>query len=162
VQGNATITVDPVAKVVPVTKPAPVTSYKPSTTSYVSTNYSGPAQLSVRVISGNISGNGDGTVTFDIANIGGSPSGSYYFTAQLPTAVPYPYQSPLQTSLAPGSHVTSTLNFTDAQSGGGVFTVTIEGSAANSSNDYASMQLTGPYNNGYNQTPYVQYPTYTY
>ncbi len=139
---------------------APKTStYSPS---YTTTNYSGPAQLSVRVISGNINANGDGTVTFDIANIGGSPSGSYYFSAQLPTAQSYPYQSPLQTSLAPGSHITSTLNFTDAASGGGLFSVTIEGNAANSSSDYATMQIPGPtnYNNsnyGYQEAPYMQY-----
>jgi hypothetical protein len=174
VQGNATMTVN--APVKPVPAPTPTKSVTTTTTyvapktssytssSYTSTNYTGPAQLSVRVISGTINSNGDGTVTFDIANIGGSASGSYYFSAQLPTAQPYPYQSPLQASLAPGSHVTSTLNFTDAASGGGLFSVTIEGSAANSSSDYASMQITGPYNynnNGY-QEPYIQYPQYTY
>lgn len=162
VQGNATMTVVEAAKTTPA-KTATSTYVAPKTYSYTSTNYSGPAQLSVRVISGNINGNGYGTVTFDIANIGGSPSGTYYFSAQLPTAQPYPYQSPIQASLAPGSHITSTLNFTDAASGGGLFTVTIEGGAANSSSDYASMQMTGSYNNNYgSQQPYVQYPQYTY
>jgi hypothetical protein len=161
VQGNATTIVDPVAKPAPATKTATKTYVSPY--SYSTTNYSGPAQLSVRIISGTVNPNGTGTVTFDIANIGGATSGTYSFSAQLPTAQPYPYQSPIQAPLAPGSHVTSTLNFTDVQSGGGTFSVTIEG--ANATNGYATIQLTAPYNNynnGYNQTPYVQYPTYTY
>lgn len=176
VQGDATITVNPAAK--KVTK-ATTTS---NTYTYGSAGgrHSGPADLAVTVISGNINGNGDGTVTFDIANIGGSTSGAYQFSAQLPTAQPYPYMSPIQAPLAPGAHVVSTLNFTDAAPGGGLFSVSIlDGNETNSSNDYASMELSGPYNlpagqtgynNGYsnysnyNQQPYLQYPapTYTY
>jgi hypothetical protein len=163
VQGNATTVVDPAAKPAPVTKTPTKTYTSPYSYSNTGTgtNYSGPAQLSVRIISGNVNPNGTGTVTFDIANIGGATSGTYSFSAQLPTAQPYPYQSPVQASLAPGSHVTSTLNFTDVQSGGGTFSVTIEG--ANVTNGYATIQLNAPYNNyNYNGSPYVQYPTYTY
>lgn len=160
VQGDATMTVVPAPKTA--TKPAPAKTS--STNSYSSTNYnySGPADLAVSIISGNINANGYGTVTFNIANVGGSTSGSYTFSAQLPTAQPYPYQSPLQAPLAPGAHVVSTLNFTDAAPGGGLFSVSIQnGSDANVSNNYASMQITAPYNYNYQQ-PYVQYPTYNY
>lgn len=160
VQGDATIAINPAAKSAP-TKPAP----KVATPTYTAPQYSGPADLSVRIVSSNVDASGAGVVTFDIANIGGSASGSYYFTAQLPTAQPYPYQSPLQASLAPGAHITSTLRFTDVQSGGGVFSVSIPTSDANSANNYASIQLTAPYNynyNNYQPAPYTVYPTYTY
>lgn len=173
VLGNAAMTVNPAAKPVPVvTRPAakPVSSGASSysSSSYggsgYSTTYSGPADLAVSIISGNINANGYGTVTFNIANVGGSPSGTYEFSAQLPTAQPYPYTSPIQAPLAPGAHVVSTLNFTDAASGGGLFTVSINAADANSADNYASMQISGPYNyNGYNNSsPYVQYPQYTY
>lgn len=161
VQGDATMTIVPAVKT---TAPAKTTT---KTTTYVSGSSSsntGPAELAVSIISGNINQYGDGTVTFNIANVGGSTSASYYFSAELPTAQPYPYQSPLQAPLAPGAHVVSTLNFTDARSGGGLFSVTIEG--GNVSSDYASMEIPGPtyngYNSGNNTQPYVQYPTYTY
>jgi hypothetical protein len=164
VQGNATMTVVAAAKPVPVVKTTPAPTYvAPKTYTYTSTNYTGPAQLSVRIISATIDANGDGSATFDIANIGGAPSGTYYFTAQIPTAQPYPYQSPAQTSLTPGSHITSTLNFTDAAPGGGQFSVTVEGGGANSSSDYASTEITAPYNyNNESSEPSIQYPTYTY
>jgi hypothetical protein len=172
VQGNAAIAINPAEKPTPA-KPAPVKT----AATYTAPQYSGPADLSVRIISGNVDASGAGVVTFDIANIGGSASGNYYFTAQLPTAQPYPYQSPMQASLAPGAHITSTLRFTDVQSGGGVFSVSIPTNDANATDNYASIQLTAPYNNynlptgqaGYNNytynyqsAPYTTYPAYTY
>jgi len=161
VQGDATMVINPAAKPTPV-KTAP----KPSGPTYTAPQYSGPADLSVRIVSSNVDTTGAGVVTFDIANIGGSASGNYYFTAQLPTAQPYPYQSPLQASLAPGDHITSTLRFTDVQAGGGMFSVSISTNDANPSNNYASIQLNAPYNNynynTYAPAPYTQYPTYTY
>lgn len=169
VQGNATMTINPAAPATPApAKTTAKTSSASKTSTYSSAHYSGPADLAVSIVSGQINAYGDGTVTFNIANVGGSTSGSYTFSAQLPTAEPYPYVSPLQTPLAPGAHVVSTLNFTDAASGGGLFSVSIlNGNETNSSNDYASMELTGPYNynNEYNYNysePYVQYPTYNY
>ncbi|HTR18986.1 MAG TPA: hypothetical protein VMH91_03370 [Candidatus Paceibacterota bacterium] len=169
-QGDATVAISAAAKSAPAkTTPAKTTS----SATYTAPQYSGPTDLSVRIISGNVDASGAGVVTFDIANIGGSASGSYYFTAQLPTAQPYPYQSPLQASLEPGGHVTSTLRFTSVQSGGGTFSVSIQTNDANNADNYASMQLTAPYNyNNYNynysypynyqSSPYIVYPTYTY
>ncbi|HEV3245479.1 MAG TPA: hypothetical protein VG102_03905 [Candidatus Paceibacterota bacterium] len=173
-QGNATMAVNPAATpVAPSKTPAktPSTSY---TSNYSGSNggsanyggrYSGPADLSVRIISANVDPSGAGVVTFDIGNVGGSASGSYTFSAQLPTAQPYPYVSPLQAPLAPGSHVTSTLRFTDVAPGGGLFSVSIlDGNDANASNNYASIQLSAPHNyNSYNNSPsYIQYPAYSY
>lgn len=168
VQGDATTAIYPASAAT--TTRTTTTGTKSSSTgsgsSYTgaATRYAGPADLAVTIISGYINGNGDGIVTFNIANVGGSESGSYTFSAQLPTAQPLPYASPLQAPLAPGAHVVSTLNFTDARSGGGLFTVSIQGGDSNTSDNYASMQISGPvYNNNYNyQEPYVQYPNYNY
>ncbi|MFA7309330.1 MAG: hypothetical protein WC050_00295 [Candidatus Paceibacterota bacterium] len=118
----------------------------------------GPADLVVTVISSSIDGYGNGTVVFDIANMGDSHSGSYTFQAQLPTSQPYTYSSPAQSSLAPGSHVQNTLNFTQGMSG--TFLVTVTGQGGNESNlgnNSASQYLSGPaYQNQY------QYPQYQY
>ena len=51
-------------------------------------------------------------VEFDIANVGGSATGSWYFSASLPTGGGnYPYHSPMQISLQPGEHIVSVLRF---------------------------------------------------
>ena len=101
--------------------------------------------------------------TFDIANSGGTSSGRYYFTAQLPTVQGYTYNSPPQASLAPGAHIVSTLRFTQADSG--YFSVSVDPSnmvrESNESNNYAS-QPVGGYSGvpNYGGTQYT-YPTYT-
>jgi hypothetical protein len=179
-QGTASMTVNAVVAMTPA---APA---KPAAPVAKATNYAGPADLSVRIIDVGVidpstgafvqraatSPNDTVAVEFDIANIGGSPSGSYYFTAQLPTAQSYPYTSPLQVSLAPGSHIVDTLRFTDVATGGGVFSVSLNTSDANSGDNYASISVPAPlyqntnynYNNyNYGNTqPYVYYPTYPY
>ena len=107
--------------------------------------------------------------TFDIANVGGSSSGSYYFTAYLPTIQGYNYTSPRQASLAPGAHIVNTLRFTQAN--GGSFSVSVDPSNAvresNERNNYASQPVGGSaylpnYGPQYSQ-PYntYQYPAYT-
>src|SRR3989344_8983313 len=51
-------------------------------------------------------------VEFDIANVGGIATGSWYFSASLPTGGSvYPYHSPTQISLQPGEHIVSVLRF---------------------------------------------------
>jgi hypothetical protein len=62
-------------------------------------------------------------VRFDIKNVGGTPTGSYTFEADLPTMNGYHYVSPIQKSLGAGDHVLNTLRFTQVASGGGTFTV---------------------------------------
>jgi hypothetical protein len=87
-------------------------------------------------------------VQFDIRNIGGSSSGSYSFQAQIPTSQPYTYSSEVQPPLAPDAHVVNTLRFTPAVNG--TFSVQVSGSDARTSNNYASVWITGAYN-GYPQ-----------
>lgn len=140
----------------PETKPTPVVS--------------GPSDLAITIVASNVDQYGNGTVSFDIANIGGSPSGTYYFTAQLPASQPYTYNSPAQASLAPGSHILSTLTFTQAMSG--TFSVNVSGlpgqggNDSNTANNHASQYLAGqsyyPNQYQYSQYQYQQYPQYQY
>ncbi|HUO50848.1 MAG TPA: hypothetical protein VMU25_04785 [Candidatus Paceibacterota bacterium] len=164
VQGAATISISPAQKTTSNASGSGTTK----TTQHVThtENYNaGPADLAVRIISVSIDSTGAGVATFDIGNIGGTTSGSYYFTAQLPTAVPYPYQSPLQSPLGPGDHVQNTLRFTDLMPGGGLFGVSIVNGDNSPANDTASQFLSAPYTQpGYNYAPqpYTVYPTYNY
>src|SRR3989344_1842581 len=160
----------------PVAPPTPTPVPRPKT----------PADLSVRIISVVPDQYGATTVTFDIANIGGTPSGVYYFTAQLPTnsqyggaPQPYIYNSPAQASLTPGSHIVNTLRFTQVQPGGGMFSVSVDPTNAvresNESNNYATQFVNAaympqnynysypsPYAQGYGGTQYTQYYPYAY
>jgi hypothetical protein len=112
-----------------------------------------PADLVVTIVRVTVDGYGNGAAVFDIANRGGRATGSYYFTATLPTAQPYTYSSPAQASLAPGAHVQSTLSFTQGVSG--VFSVTADPAGAvaesNESNNTATQSVSGPH---------YQYPQY--
>ena len=68
-------------------------------------------------------------VEFDIANVGGIATGSWYFSASLPTAGSvYPYHSPTQISLPPGEHIVSVLRFSPNMRPG---TVTITADPSN-------------------------------
>ncbi len=84
----------------------------------------GPADLVVSVISASTDYGGYSTVSFDIANVGASSSGTYYFTATLPTGQPYTYRSEAQASLAPGDRIVNTLRFTNTISG--IFTAVVD------------------------------------
>jgi hypothetical protein len=90
-------------------------------------------------------------VEFDIANVGGSASGSYYFEANLPTQTGYTYTSPLQSSLAHGDHVLNTLRFTQVAQNGGIVSIQVDPSGtireAAKGNNYASqvIGMTGYY-----------------
>ncbi len=158
----APIVITPAPNPTPAPTPAPAKPAKPTT----------PADLAVTVISLSTDAYGNGVATFDIANRGGSSTGSYYFTAQLPTSAAgsYNYTSPSQVSLASGGHVLNTLRFSQAVSG--VFSVSVNGSDSNKSNNYASQNLgaqylptgqAGNYNyqNTYNNSSY-NYAPYTY
>ena len=167
-QGNSTVTVNPLASAVPQATPAPTPTPTPVPISNPApTPAPQPlpapsprphkqitsADLSVRIISAYTDPSGTASVTFDIANVGGSPSGTYSFTAQLPTTQPYTYASPIQPPLIPGSHVVNTLRFTQAQSG--VVSISINASDANKSNNYSSQVVTAPYTSyDYNNTFY--------
>ena len=168
VQGNATVTINPAHTAAATTSQTVTVGSSTSKPAQTSTNtgttqYAGPADLQVRITGVSVDPSGNASVSFDIANVGGSTSGSYYFTAQLPTAQYYPYQSPQQAPLAPGAHIANTLNFNEAT--GGTFSVTVIGGDQDGANNYASTQISAPYNNGYNggyntNTQYSQYPVY--
>lgn len=142
-----------------------VVEVKPEATPPVQTatpSYSGPADLSVTIVSVYIDQFGNGNATFNISNIGASPSGAYTFTAQLPTAQPYTYYSPAQSSLAPGSYIVNTLTFTQAISGNVDIVVDPSNSVRenNEGNNIASQYVAGTYQNNYQYNypqPYYQY-----
>ncbi len=148
VQGSAVVTISPEAQPVPV----PVV-HKPVT-------YTGPADLSVVILSAVVDQSGLATVVFDISNNGRGGSGSYTFQAYLPTRSTYTYYSPAQASLSPGSHIVNTLRFTDATPG--AISIIVDPSESvndsNRTNNYAAQNLSMPY--GYNPQP--QYNTNGY
>lgn len=164
-QGSANVTVNPGTTPVPVTE-------KPDATDKPTPKPTGTPDLAVTIVAvgvidqnGNfvqrapVSGYETAAVQFDVANVGSGTSGSYTFTAQLPTSQPYTYQSPVQAPLAAGSHVVNTLRFTQAVSG--TFMVSLNGDA-NTNNNYASQYVNAPYQLQYNPgyqyiPPYYQY-----
>ncbi len=106
-------------------------------------------------------------VQFEIINKGGTTSGMYYFTAQLPTSQAYTYNSPAQAPLTPGSRMVNTLRFTQVRIGGGSFSVSVDPSnmvyESNESNNYATQFVNAQNWNGYNQYPQYPYnPQYPY
>ena len=117
-------------------KPTKTTATATPSKTKVTYHTTGPADLSVHIVAVGIINPQTGAfivtsptspdqtvaVEFDIANVGNSPTGTYYFQAQLPTQTGYTYQSAAQASLAPGDHVLNTLRFTQVASGGGTFT----------------------------------------
>ena len=154
-EGSATIAIAPgtVPVVTPVTPEKPTTPTKKPTTTSKPVYYprravslvphasSGAADLSIRTITVGVIDPASGAlinrapispleimgIEFDIANIGGSSTGSWYFTANLPTGPSnsYPYTSPVQVSLAPGEHIVNTLRFSPNMRPG-VITVTVD------------------------------------
>ena len=123
----------------------------------------GPADLSVTILSAMVDQYGNGTIVFDIANNGSGSSGTYLFEVFLPTRTTYTYYSPLQASLAPGSHVTSTLHFTQATPGAVSIIADPSDSVNDSSrgNNYTATNMSAPY--GYNPQQYqVQPQPYVY
>lgn len=156
IEATVTLTVNPAQ----VAEPAPAAPVKPTTPSQPSTP-SGTGDLSVTITSVFVDQYGNGTATFNISNIGTGHSGAYTFTAQLPTAQPYTYVSPLQTSLAPGSYIVNTLRFSQAVNG--AVSVIVDPSntvtEANESNNTAVQYVTGAYPQNY-QPQYNYVPTY--
>ena len=147
-EGTASIAIAPSAQppVTPPTtgtgKPTTKPSYTPTTrrpASLVTHAASGPADLSARIIVVGVMDPSGALISrmptspydivgveFDIANVGGSATGSWYFTASLPTGgQQYPYTSPMQISLAPGEHIVSVLRFSPNQRPG-IITVTAD------------------------------------
>jgi hypothetical protein len=174
VRGSGQLTIEPgAAQPATSTKPAatkptskPTTTAKPATTA--APVASGPADLAVSILSVSTDGTGLSTVSFDIRNDGARPTGTYTFSAYLPTSQPYTFYSDPQVSLAPGAHIVNTLHF--SQSVSGTFTVVVDPSntvrEANESNNTTSAQISAPYipydayNNAYAPNGYPTYYTY--
>jgi hypothetical protein len=166
-QGSATIRVNAGngTTVTPV-KDLPATG----TTNTPSTNATGHADLSVRILAtgvidmyGNfisrapMNPNEVAAVKFDIGNNGGKATGSWYFTVNLPTNPAYTYQSPVQASLSPGSHIENILRFRPVAMGGGNVFVSVDpqnmvGEASEGNNTASQWMQGGSWN--YNQYPY--------
>ena len=155
------------------TKTTPAVKTTGGTKTTTGTYAQGPADLSVRIIAtgvidayGNfvqrapMNPNEIAAVKFDIGNIGGTSTGLWYFTVQLPTDPMYTYQSPAQMSLAPGGHIENILRFRPMNAGGGQVSVWVDpqnlvresSEANNNATQWAAAQVwTGyPY-----QAPYV-------
>ena len=153
VQGGATVKINlPAAQAKSV---EPITPANPGTPRAV-----GPADLSVSMISATADQYGNATIVFDIGNVGGSTSPSYYFTAQLPTVNGYTYTSPQQASLASGDHIVNTLRFSQATPG--TVSVSLNISDANQGNNYGSAALSMPYTPGQTYNQYYNNYTQSY
>lgn len=151
-QGATHLSVNPAKNPPKVATSKPQTTQAPATNPAVPSAYTAPADLAVHIVSASVDVYGNATVSFDIANVGGSPSGTYYFTAQLPTTQSYTYTSPAQASLSPGSHIVSTLNFTFAVPGN--FVVSLSGGNDNNgANNFATQFINAPISNQYQNQP---------
>ena len=145
-QGSATIIVVPQST-------AQATSTKPAdTTPNPKPIVSGPADLALTILSNTVDAYGNASITFDVANIGQSASGVYYFQAQLPTQDSYSYTSPAQSPLSAGSHVVSTLNFTLAVPGSAVISLS-GGNDVNGANNFATQFINAPLTSYQNSQP---------
>lgn len=118
---------------------------------------SGTADLAVNITSVWADIYGNGTVSFDVSNVGTGSSGAYTFTVELPTFERYVYSSSLQAPLSPGSFIANNLSFTQGIPGMVSVTVTpAHGTPdANQDNNSAYEYLGG-------QRPTTYYPYYQY
>ena len=172
-QGTATVRVA-AGSVAPVVQPTPVTETRIGTSdTSVASGNAGPADLRVKIIAvGVIDAYGNfvarapmnpgeiAAVKFDIGNGGGVATGVWNFTVQVPTSPAYTYQSPPQTSLAPGAHIENTLRFRPVSPGGGMVNVLVDPQnlvrEQNESNNSASIWMSASGSTGYPyQAPYV-------
>ena len=163
--GTATTTPSTTPAKKPTTSTKKQTSYKPTyPTTHKAANLlphavSGPADLRVALIEVGVIDPQSGALIpraplspsetvgleFDIANVGGSATGNWYFTASLPAGyAPYLYTSPLQISLRPGEHIVNVLRFVPNMRPGTI-TITADPQGrvydANRSNNTISQQL---------------------
>ncbi len=154
-QGSAGVVVHPnsIVMTTAISPPSPPRTVAPVT---AKPQVIRPADISVRVLSINVDSYGMGVVEFDIANIGGSTTGTYTFEVFLPTQSGYTYSSPTQSPLGPEDHIVNTLRFSQAT--GGTVTIVVDPSnvvhESNENNNYASQGVSSGYPQSY-QYPYV-------
>lgn len=101
---------------------------------------SGPADLVIRVLEvgvldphtrlfsprHTITSSDIAAVRFEVRNAGGSRTGTWYFTAELPTKPAHQYTSPRQQGLGPGDRIEYTLSFDQLRRGSQTLTVTAD------------------------------------
>lgn len=152
----------------------PTTGTIPKTPTTPTPRVVGPADLSVQILAVGIidpmtgafvarapmSPNDIAAVKFDIGNNGGTATGAWHFTVQLPTNPAYTYQSPVQASLAPYGHIENTLRFRPMNTTGGVVNVMVDTGnmvrESSENNNAASLWVNGGNWTGYPyQAPYV-------
>ena len=116
----------------PTTKPTTYTPTVRRQVALVPHAASGPTDLAVRMITAGVIDPSGALINrapispleimaieFDVANVGGTSTGNWYFTAQLPTGpTNYLYVSPVQISLKPGEHIVYVLRFSPNMRGG--------------------------------------------
>ncbi len=175
-QGGATVSVvanATTATTAPTITPATAATHAASATTAAQT---GTPDLAVHITSASNSA-GIAAVTFTISNDGTAPSGSYYFTAQIPSSPTYTYTSPMQSSLDPSAHVVNTLRFSQNAGQAGVFSVTVDPASlvreSNRTNNTASQTISAstyqtyqyytpyPYQYQINPTVYSQQNPYS-
>lgn len=175
--GGSTQTETPVIR--PITPTAPVTPERPASTPIIpatpTPRVSGPADLAIRVLAvgvidytGNfvartpVSPEEVVAVKFDIRNQGGTATGPWYFSVDIPTSTAMPYYSPAQRSLNPGDRIENILRFTDILPGGGTLSVFVDPansvSESNESNNVMQQWISG----GNYYSPTYQYQQYGY
>lgn len=85
-------------------------------------------------------------VKFSVTNVGTNVSGSWNFSATLPTSNSFTYTSNPQQSLRPGEHIDFTLGFNEPQSGNRTLTVTVDPNnqvvESNEANNSAAQAIT--------------------
>ncbi len=103
-------------------------------------NPAGTADLKLRILSvgaidpytgafvpkGTVRTNERGAVQFDVTNTGDKASGSWTYSAELPTYPHYSYRGKMQSSLMPGARATITVAFDKLARGQGAVTVNVD------------------------------------
>ncbi len=134
----------PAVTVLPTNPATPPSQYSVTTTRIQAP--ATPPDLTVQILSLRIDPSGMGIVEFDIANVGGSTSGSYTFEVYLPTRSLYTYSSSVQSPLSAGGHIVNTLRFGDGMSGAVTIVVdpTNTSREVNVNNNITTRQVAGP------------------
>lgn len=99
------------------TTPAPLSGLPDLTATILSTGYLTTSDTSSFVASTNVPSGMRGAVKFSIANRGTNASGTFFFTASLPTSRVYTFSSDRQNSLLPNEHIEYVLGFDSTNSG---------------------------------------------
>lgn len=139
--GKETSTTTPVQG----TKPAPLYGFADLSVVIVSTGYMSGSAADTYVASSSVPTGYHPAVRFIIKNIGTNLSGSWRFSASLPTSVNALYESQPQQSLGPNDYIEYTLGFDQPNRGEQTITITANYdkgiTESNTNNDKASAKI---------------------